>query len=331
MSTDLGRTTITYMVKCALPAGRGISKQDQDGNWYKFAGEMGMAPQWETGVCDNGCQEAVSACLMAHVNTAGVHIPLWLVSPSAVVGWGRNPGYPNQEGTFFGNIFNPDQRSGRIDAFYCNGPDWAKSVVPGRLGANQANAPYANPFGVDALCAGHCVAADAPNQNDGFKTCMAFNTPVTVWRQNELVFDPSTTQRICSKLSGKCLDVWMQGQDNGVQVVQWDYVSGPNQQWHITAVGDGYYKICAHHSGKCLSVDGNSTANGANIQQWMDEGADGQRFAIEPMGGGLYSIVAKNDSKSLDVADMSMDNGHRIQQWDYLGKPNQLWTINAAQ
>ena len=43
--------------------------------------------------------------MLAHVNTAGVHIPLWLVSPNSAVGWGLDPGYPNEEATFFGNIF----------------------------------------------------------------------------------------------------------------------------------------------------------------------------------------------------------------------------------
>ena len=64
-----------------------------------------MAPQWQNGACDPTCQENVSACMLAHVNTSGAHIPLWLVSPNTAVGWGLNPLYPNEEATFFGNIF----------------------------------------------------------------------------------------------------------------------------------------------------------------------------------------------------------------------------------
>src|SRR5260370_40357410 len=87
----------------------------------------------------------MSACMMAHVNTAGVHIPLWLDSPLTAIGWGQSAHYPNREGTFFGNIFTPNS-TGTIDAFYCNGPGWNKDTVPGRLGANQTGAPYTNPF-----------------------------------------------------------------------------------------------------------------------------------------------------------------------------------------
>ena len=34
------------------------------------------------------CQELVSACMMAHVNTAGIHIPLWLDAAAPAIGWG---------------------------------------------------------------------------------------------------------------------------------------------------------------------------------------------------------------------------------------------------
>ena len=51
-----------------------------------------------------GCPEALSSCIMAHINTTGVHIPLWMTSPMTPIGWGRSPCYPTQEGTFFGQL-----------------------------------------------------------------------------------------------------------------------------------------------------------------------------------------------------------------------------------
>jgi hypothetical protein len=330
MTSDKGRRTVSYLVRCALPVGRSIVKQDQNGTSYTYGGSIGLAPQWETSACDTHCQEAVTACLMAHVNTAGIHIPLWLDSPATAVGWGRDAGYPNQEGTYFGNIFTPNAGSGKVDAFYCNGSGWAKSVVPGRLGAYQPNAPYSNPFGTDAMCAGHCTAAASPNQGDGFQSCMSYRTPITVWRKDSQAFDEKMPYRICSKLSGKCLDVVVAGQANGARVQQWDFGGGANQKWLIKTIGDGYYRVCAQHSGKCLNVNNGSTANGADINQWTDYGEDHQRFAIEPMGGGLFSIVAKHDSRAVEVANKSTANGERIQQWDYWGGPNQLWSIAPA-
>ena len=51
--------------------------------------------------------EALSSCMMAHVNTAGVHVPLWLDANDPAIGWGIDRvNYPMQEGTFFGDIID---------------------------------------------------------------------------------------------------------------------------------------------------------------------------------------------------------------------------------
>jgi hypothetical protein len=331
MTTASGRTTVTYLVRCALPNGRSITKQDQNGAWYTFRGAIGLGPAWETDSCDQQCQESVSACLMAHVNTAGVHIPLWLVSPSAAIGWGQNSQYPNQEGTYFGNLFAPNPSTGSIDAFYCNGPSFTKSLVPGRLGANQTGSPYTNPFGPGAACAGHCIAPDAPSQNDGYQSCLTYNTPVTVWRQNAPAFDPAKTYRVSSSFSGKCIDVLNAETYDGASVKQITYRGADQQRWYITPVGDGYYRICAKHSGKCLSVAGNSTADGADMQQWTSQNVDSQKWAISPMGDTVYAIVAKPTSKAMSVAGNSTAEGAQIHQWTYNGNSFQLWTIAQAQ
>jgi len=105
MSVDGGRKLLEYIVKCALPDNHSITKQDQYGHPYTFEGHLGLAPAWENGACDGPCKRWVSACMLAHVNTAGVHIPINVVGQNAGLGWGQEPDYPNQEGTFFGNIF----------------------------------------------------------------------------------------------------------------------------------------------------------------------------------------------------------------------------------
>ncbi len=82
---------------------------DQNGNNYTFAGGIGLCPAWKNGgVASNAqCMEGLSACMMAHVNTAGVHVPLWLDSNDAAIGWGIDRvNYPMQEGTFFGDIID---------------------------------------------------------------------------------------------------------------------------------------------------------------------------------------------------------------------------------
>ena len=81
MTTAGGRKTIEYLVRCALPNTRRITKVSS-GVTYTFAGGIGLAPEWETGACGVACQELVSACMMAHVNTKGQQIGLWMVGPT---------------------------------------------------------------------------------------------------------------------------------------------------------------------------------------------------------------------------------------------------------
>ena len=49
MSSAGGRSTLSYIVRCALPAGHRITKNDQQNISYTFQGEIGVAPEWETG------------------------------------------------------------------------------------------------------------------------------------------------------------------------------------------------------------------------------------------------------------------------------------------
>ncbi len=109
MTTAGGRNTVAYLVRCALAAGDTLVKQDQSGVSYTFNGGIGLCPAWKNGGVHGTnyrtCQNMVSACLMAHVNTAGVHIPIWMASEATQIGWGLDTvNYPAQEGTFFGNI-----------------------------------------------------------------------------------------------------------------------------------------------------------------------------------------------------------------------------------
>jgi uncharacterized membrane protein YgcG len=177
MNSDSGRSTVAYLVRCALPSNQSVTKQDAYGTSYTFPGQIGVAPQWLTGTCTNDCQEQVTACILAHINTSGVHIALWIDGDSPAINWSQNSSYPDQEGSFFGNIFVSPP-----NAFYCDGKDFAVGVVPGRIGAGQTNAPYKNPFGSNGYCRDHCTPADIPHQSDGYKACFGYNHIVTVWR-----------------------------------------------------------------------------------------------------------------------------------------------------
>jgi hypothetical protein len=193
MNSAAGRSTLSYLVRCALPAGHSITKTDSLGASYTFAGGIGLTPQWETGICDGDCQRWISACLLAHVNTAGIHVPIWIVGQNTNLGWGQSTSYPNQEGTFFGNIFTTNE-AGHTDAYYCEGPGFEKTVVDGRLGSNQVGAPYRDTFSSGYCNYNGCLASDITTNGvpDGYKVCTmgdgamtTWNQLVTVWRDNK--------------------------------------------------------------------------------------------------------------------------------------------------
>lgn len=177
MSTAAGRTTASYLVRCALPAGRSITKLDRDGVPHTFHGALGLAPEWEAGRCDKACQEWVSACMLSLVNTRGAHVPVWMTADHPAVGRGTSDAFPRQEGAFFGNLFtDPPQ------AFYCKGRDYQSNPASGRIGSAQVNPPYTDAFADAFASQGDCqqrcqVTAGAVS------SCGTWDNVVTVYRQ----------------------------------------------------------------------------------------------------------------------------------------------------
>jgi hypothetical protein len=322
MSSPAGRSTVSYLVRCALPAGRSITKKDQFNVSYTYQGQIGVAPQWETGSCDNHCQEHVSACMLAHVNTSGTNVQLWLDGDSPAIGWGKSTNYPYQEGSFFGNIFQSPPR-----AHYCHGKDFDQGVVPGRLGANQAGAPYTNPGGSNAYCMNQCTAADIPNQGDGYKACSGFNHIVTVWRN----FDPNIDYKVCNRNSGKCLDIESASMSDYAKVVQNTYSSAVNQKWRITQVSPGKYNFKNVKSGKLLDVLGGSTSNGAAMIQYAPNGGTNQQWSFTPTGDGYYKFSpASRPSASIELSNGTTASNAVVQQWGWTGTAWQQWNITPA-
>jgi hypothetical protein len=181
MGSSSGRKTVSYLVKCALPAGRRIIKKDQYGASHTFYGGVGVAPAWETGACTDSCQRWISACMLAHINTTGTSLPIWVVADPAKqshIGWARSSTYPNQEGSFFGNIFTSPPR-----AYYCGGRNINAAAVAGRLGAGTSGAPYTNPWGANAACDDHCTRSESPYGQSGYKFCYGNDAVMTVWRK----------------------------------------------------------------------------------------------------------------------------------------------------
>jgi hypothetical protein len=286
VNSTSGRNTLTYIVRCALPSGHSISAKDSGGTSYSFSGGIGVAPEWETGTCNTTCQERMTGCLLAHVNTSGVHIPIWLDSEGAI-GWGQNSSYPFQEGSFFGNIFVSPPKG-----YFCNGKDFSAGTVPGRLGVGQNNAPYMDPFGTPGPCAYSCAASSANTNGvaDGYSSCSSYTHVVTVWRN----FDVNTQYSICDRLSLKCLEVAGSSTSNGAAIQIRSYNGSNNQRWTITQISAGKYKIVNVGSGKALDLNGGSTNDNTALLQNSYSGTSSQLWSLPSLGnpgdGGIYKV-----------------------------------------
>jgi hypothetical protein len=329
MTTAAGRNTVSYLVRCALPAGRSITKKDQNGASYTFSGAIGMAPEWETGACGADCQQQMSACLMAHVNTSGLHIPLWLDGDSSALGWGQSQKYPFQEGSFFGNIFTTPPQ-----AFYCEGSNFGDGVVRGRIGADQPSAPYTNKFGNNGTCAKNCTAADSPNQNDGYKACGGFKHVVTVWRD----FLSTEWYKICNSKGGTCLSVDNNSNATGARIEGDAFANHYYQMFNLINVG-GTYQLTVMNSQQSLEARGSSLAAGAVVQQNKYAAKSTQNWNIVPYGTGtgLYQIVNKATASTATPMCMTLDNGGAgangtsVVQQPCSGSADRLWRITLGQ
>lgn len=283
MTNDPGRQTIKYLVRCALPAGDSLSKADQTGKVHVFPGQIGLAPQWKTGACDTACQEAVSACVMAHVNATGRSVGLWLDAPMPAIGWGRHNSYPMQESAFFGNIFvSPPV------AYYCNGDDWDRAPVLGRLGANWWDSPYTNPFGGNTLCSARCS-----KEADGYTNCAGYTRVVTVYRD----FDYGRGYKIFNQANGLVMEAteWSKAVGAPINFYTSNPNGGSNQVFmFIRSNSDsitGMYRLQNKNSGLYLSMQNASTAaNTRVVQDSLQYGRYEQLWRMIPVSGGTYVI-----------------------------------------
>jgi hypothetical protein len=326
MNSAGGISTLNYLVKCALPLNHNITKLDAGGVSHTFLGQIGVAPQWETGTCNSDCQELVTACMLAHVNTTGQHYSIWIDGDGAGIGWGQSTSFPYQEGSFYGNIFLRTPKP-----YYCNGADFSQGETPGRLGT-QTGAPYTDPLGYQVLCNSRCTWANS--SHDGFSQCPGlspdvFKHVVTVWRN----FDAATNYKICLRTYGRCLDNGGSGAANAT-MSQKTYNSSNGQKWRIAQLSPGKYKITDVASGLALDVNGTGTANGTALVQNSYSGATDQQWSIKSMadGTGFDYLIPSNTTTQIAAVAAGNTNveGAPVVMWANQSADYQKWAITLA-
>jgi hypothetical protein len=330
MTSSGGRKTVSYLVKCALASNDSLVKQDQNGTNYTFAGGLGLCPAWKNGGVntDGTCQELVSACMMAHVNTAGVHIPLWLDAANAKIGWGLSSSFPFQEGSFFGNIITTGDLSklgqpgvNGPAAYFCDGDGFTTGIngeVAGRLGAGSSNAPYVNPFGDSVLCknspsasqqwsAGMYDSSGHLKDPDGYSTLHTggnvWNNAITVWRSGSYtpVFDPSYRYVIFSLIT-RATPMVVDGATNPVvqQPMSKNYATS---ELILTASGSNW--TISMNSAPNMCLDAGAACSGAAVTFASCNGSTSQQWTITPQGNtyGAFQIQNVKTGNALNVTN----------------------------
>lgn len=126
-----------YVVRCALDSGDSLTMRRKTSATatasVTLSGQLGLAPKWKAGLCDAACQEKVSACVLAHGNSAGTGINVvftanWVNSCASgtcvnTLGKDKLSGFGKHEAVFFGNIFQSPP-SANIVAGY----DWTARI-----------------------------------------------------------------------------------------------------------------------------------------------------------------------------------------------------------
>ena len=92
-------------------------------------------------------------------------------------------------------------------------------------------------------------------------------------------------------------------------MVQWTPNGGANQQWQVTAAGNGAYFLLSVNSGLALDVYGASQDPGAPVVQWTLHGGVNQQWQILPAGDGTYYLLSVNSGQALNVSGASAADG----------------------
>merc|ERR1712240_256464 len=123
---------------------------------------------------------------------------------------------------------------------------------------------------------------------DVWKSFPLLNSLNFQWERNDephqqfkLVHVSGNTYNIISEKDGKALDVAGGADEDGAEIIKWDFHGGINQQWHFEATDDGGWVIQSAVGGRAIDVPSYSTEQGCNLCLWEKHGGDNQVFYSE--------------------------------------------------
>jgi hypothetical protein len=253
-----------------------------------------------------------------------------------------------QEGTFFGDVVDTGSLANMSKpgvtapvAYYCDGagfPAGAAGTVAGRLGANQPNAPYVNPFGVGTLCqnaanavgqfslgvAGSCPTGSNSDPSagcpDGYKGLTTASNSgiwqhgITVWRNPHYtpIFDPAYVYTM-SPLGAPALIL---DAESGFLSDYAQFAMLPTSQFLLTAHGSKWLMQMKTDATKC--VDATSALNGTAVRLNPCSGLASQdwTFTPQPTMDGAFLIQTAASGRCLHVRNGMTSQGASMEIYD---------------
>ena len=125
-------------------------------------------------------------------------------------------------------------------------------------------------------------------------------------------------------VSGLCVEVPNNSQQNGVGLVQQPCDGGANQNFEQSPSGNGFNLIVSH-SGKCVEVAGNNTSNSADIVQATCDGGANQR--LEWVG---QTLVFDHSNDCFDIDRGSTAAGTPAEQNACTGQLRQRFELGGS-
>ncbi len=149
---------------------------------------------------------------------------------------------------------------------------------------------------------------------------------------SEITFSEDKVWGIRNVNSGRCMDVYKSGTEDGTNVQQYGTVANKsNNTWRIKDAGEGYvYIISQLSNGRTgyLTVENGTDQDGANVIISSFTGNDEQKFRLKNSGGGYVILTKCSDEKRcIEVEAAAADAGANVQQWSLNGNSCQSWRI----
>jgi hypothetical protein len=127
IETADGREVFATVVSCALPAGASVTVADTSGTSYSFAGEIGLAPAWQTTTPSPAERRWVTACVLARTNYYGVPVQISMrgAHPALAMTTVETSTFTAAEGAFYGDLFDTSAQTW----FACGTRTWSAALA----------------------------------------------------------------------------------------------------------------------------------------------------------------------------------------------------------